>query len=94
MHGCLFCWALVGGHCTRHAAINIPYNVTVARATCRTHHDSVTGGGGAAAAGVAAAARDYTVKAYLLLLEALRDKADTLAQQDPGGQGLDTAVDL
>jgi hypothetical protein len=38
----------------------------------------------AAAAAAAAAARDFTVKAYLLLLEALRDKADWLAQQDPG----------
>jgi hypothetical protein len=38
----------------------------------------------AAAAAAAAAARDYTAKAYLQLLEALRAKADWLAQQSPG----------
>jgi hypothetical protein len=32
----------------------------------------------------AAASRDYTAKAYLQLLEALRDKADWLAQLHPG----------
>jgi hypothetical protein len=35
-------------------------------------------------AAVVAAARDYTVKAYLQLLEALRAKAAWLAQRDPG----------